>query len=105
MQTRQILNAQEKAWWPCQRQDVYFEKHVVEMKSLEKSYSSSTEANESAHENETFINGTPLLMAPPLVDIQQEISAAMASPFPRLQAAFNGPMTHPTKTSDTHPIK
>jgi hypothetical protein len=83
LRTRQALWAHHKAWWPCR--DNLIEK----------------------------MGDPPLVLGPcgvpaqSTIDLQQEISAAIAAPLSSVPVA---PSTQPSfrlavKTSDTHPIK
>ena len=82
LQARQVLRAKQKTWWPCR---------------------------ESTIEKATEL---PLVLGPcgvptqSTVELQQEISAAIAAPLSSV-ARLPSPQSslRPVKTSDTHPIK
>jgi hypothetical protein len=85
LQARQNIYTEQKAWWPCQKQDV-----------------------KPTHSSES--DGPPVLgpcgsSIPSSIDLQQAIQAAIAAPLESNPQNTNLPQNSQLKTSDTHPIK
>ncbi|TDL25978.1 phosphatases II [Rickenella mellea] len=85
LQIRQISNSKQQPWWPSDRKT----KPARELSSAQVRVFFSNQ-----------VEPQPQIMAPQSIQLQQEISAAMASSLPLLPQNAN----MPPKTSKTHPI-
>ena len=90
LQARQTQHTEQKAWWPCQRQE-------ITTKGPPDSFSSI---------------GPPVILGPcggPIpnaVNLQQELSAAISAPLePIPEVSTSLSQSSHLKTSDSHPIK